>query len=255
MSNDPIDLKIHTKYDKASKSISLHENLPSIPFYLNAYGGGTSGKTLMVVNLIYKMKSVFKKKRVFIFTNSYSETLFDLANTRGAYIYTDIENETGENRIEKILEFQNEMKQKHGKCEQILLVFDDFISNAEFNKRRGIFTKLFSMARHFNVSIILTSQQFTLIPATIRRLALYNIFYKINNKQELKLMLNENNGFLDENEFKKVYQIATKGKYNFRFCQVRKNRMLKNFTEVLAEENADGTPLRSSFGNDNIEVI
>jgi len=231
-----IDLKIHTKYDKSTKSIILHENLPTIPFYLNVYGTGTSGKTLMLVNLIYKMKSVFKKKRVFIFTNSYSETLFDLTKTRGAYVFTDIEDENGENRIEKLLEFQKEMKKKHGKCENILLVFDDFISNADLNKRRGSILKLFTFARHFNISIILTSQQYTLIPASIRRLALYNIFYKINNKTELKLMLNENNGFLDEDEFKKVYQSATKEKYNFLFSMVREQKFLKNFEFVLAEE-------------------
>ena len=41
---------------------------------------------------------------------------------------------------------------------------------------------------------------------------------------------------LDKEQFLNVYNEATKEKFNFLFCQVDENRMLKNFDKELANE-------------------
>ena len=92
------------------------------------------------------------------------------------------------------------------------------------------------MARHFSISVILCSQEDKLIPAPIRKLSFYNIFFRINNSKERNDMLNENYGFLDEHEFERVYNYATRDRYNFIFCMVKERKFLKIFEKVIATE-------------------
>ena len=62
-----INLKISTKYDRPDRVTEIHPNLPVSPNYSIVVGAGSSGKTLMLVNLLHKIKSVFRNNFV-VFT-------------------------------------------------------------------------------------------------------------------------------------------------------------------------------------------
>ena len=54
-----LDLKVDIRHDIPDKKIVVHENLPVVPFYATVVGAGTSGKTVMLVNMIRWYKHVF----------------------------------------------------------------------------------------------------------------------------------------------------------------------------------------------------
>ncbi len=123
-------------------------------------------------------------------------------------------------------------KNSPNELQHILLIFDDFITNSELNKRRGIFTKLFSSARHYNISIIISSQSYNLIPKPIRKLTFYNIFFKLPNS-ELDDIIKENCAFMDEIDFLRLYKEATEIDYSFLFCMIKEKRFLQTFEKEL----------------------
>ena len=97
----------------------------------------------------------------------------------GATILNNIYDENDENLIEKLLDYQKSKKENGNPLKNNLILMDDFITDNSFNKRRSIFDKLYSMSRHFNISVITTSQSYTLMPSSIRRLVFYP--YHIQN--------------------------------------------------------------------------
>ena len=237
MTKKKIDLNIDTKYNVNSKSIVVHPNLMKVPFYLTEVGGKQSGKTLLTANIVHKYKKIFKNGNIYIFTNSYVPTLQNLTKSREAHIFNSLYDSRGNDILESILEYQREQKKEDYKnLDHLLIIFDDFISNDALNQRRGIFTKLWSMARNFNISLIITSQEYMLVPAPLRKMSDYFIVFKIRNTKEKQQMISECQNFLNETDFVSVYQEATKEKYNFLFCMVDEMRMLKNFKTELASE-------------------
>ena len=86
------------------------------------------------------------------------------------------------------------------------------------------------MARHFNISVITTSQQYTLLPASIRRLAFYSIIYKISNTSERKIMIYEQCNAIDktEKEFEEMYDECVAEPYSFMYIDARKGFGVKD---------------------------
>lgn len=218
---------------KKRKKIIVHENLPTVPFYMTIVGKSNSGKTNLVVNQIRFYKKIFKKKYIFCFSKTYSQTLSDVKDIR---MYNNMYSPDGENRISILMEIQKAIKSSGGKPPQLLLIFDDMISDAELNKRRGIFTELFSMGRHYNMSIILTSQSYTLIPAVIRRMALYSIIYPIYNKKEYETMAVEMQRDKSEEEFDKIYKHCVRKQYGFMYIDMQRDRFICNFDEDVTDK-------------------
>ena len=126
----------------------------------------------------------FFKNRTIIFTKSMNGSLYSLQKSIGAVIHNSLDSEDGKDIIETVIQFQKQAKENGDTLKNVLILFDDWITDSSFNRKRGIYDKLYSMARHFNISVITTSQQYTLLPASIRRLAFYSIIYKISNTSE-----------------------------------------------------------------------
>lgn len=196
--------------------ISIHKNIPSIPFNMSVFGKSSSGKTNMILNLLNWYSKIFKN-RTFIFTASRNGSLYSLESSLKAKIFNELYNDKGESIIDKIIEFQRERKEKGKKLEHLLILFDDFITDQSFQKKNSIYTKLYSMARHFNISVITTAQQITQMPSTIRRLSWYDCVFKISNNAEKKLYITENCNAIDksESQFEEIYNSAVKESFSF----------------------------------------
>ena len=173
-------MNINTKYAIKSNEISIHPNLPKIPSYINIYAPGNAGKTLLIVNLVHKFKSIFKKGNVIVFTSSYDPTIYSLIESRDATILNSTYDEDDNDVLENIMNYQKKLKREDPKnLDHVLIIFDDFITNNELNKRRSSIAKLYSSARHYNISLIFTSQSYTMLPKPLRKMSFYNIFYTI----------------------------------------------------------------------------
>src|SRR5689334_5902580 len=132
--NPDLDLGIDTTHDYPEDIVLVHENLPIFPSYSVCIAPPKSGKTLMTVNFIHKVKKVFKG-RIVIFTGNMCKTLFKLEETCGAKIFTSLYDSEGNDRLQKIIDFQFKRKKNGEKLEQILIVLDDFANNKLFSKR------------------------------------------------------------------------------------------------------------------------
>jgi len=86
------------------------------------------------------------------------------------------------------------------KLDHYLILLDDFIVENSFDKKRSISDTLFSAGRHFCVSCIITSQQYTLIPSSHGMI----LFIKFQIKQK-KIMIYEQCSSMNmtEDEFEK----------------------------------------------------
>ena len=218
---------------KKSNKIIVHENLPELPFYLTIIGKSNSGKTNMLQNMFDFFKKYIKRKHIFYFCKSHCDI-------PGINIYHSINVKDKDgieiNMIDALMKIQKSIKDQGKKSPQILLIFDDFITSSDLNSRRGNISSLFTMARHFNISVVLTSQSYNLIPATIRRMTLYSIIYPIYNCVEKKIMIVENQRNKTEDVFERIYQYATNGQYNFLFIDMKKDRFFKNFKEEITNK-------------------
>lgn len=163
----PIDLRIKTKYDKPDKVIEIHKNLPVFPSYSIVVGAGNSGKTLMLVNLLHKIKKVFRNNFI-IFTHSQSNTMEQCCEKLGGVIYNSLEDEYGNDRIEQLMKYQTEQKKKKFKLRQVLIILDDFACDSVFNKRGSSVSSLYYRGRHCAISIICTTQYYKRLPKDIR---------------------------------------------------------------------------------------
>ena len=225
-----MDLSIRDMTSNNFKSKIIDGRLPTIPFNLVCYGKSMSGKTNALLNLIFWYKKQFKD-RIIVLTSSLDGSLISLKQNLGAVVLTDILNENGENVLERLINYQTEQKENGEKLKGYLVYLDDWISDSSWNKKRGLYDKLYSMGRHLNISIITTAQQYTMAPASIRRLALYIMCFKISNSREKKLFIDETCNVVDmnEREFEKVFDDITREKYGFIYIDGRNSTFSNKF--------------------------
>ena len=120
---------------------------------------------------------------------------------------------------------------------KILIVFDDMITNIEYDKNfKRIIKELFYRARKINVSIVFTTQSYFRALKDARLNSTHYILMKINNKNELKRIAEEKSGHLDYKDFLKMYDHCTKEPYSFLMIDARPTVTIpfkKNFDEPI----------------------
>jgi hypothetical protein len=229
----PIDLKIKTKYDRPDPTFNLHPNYQTWPSYGIMNGIGSCGKTLLTCNICHEHKRYFKKN-MYIFSSTINNTLTKLCEDLDISLLHDIYDENGKDIIKELIKYQQQLRKYGEKLEPILIIFEDFIDNNIFNKKRSSILSLFTRGRHSNISVLILSQRYKLIPASIRDLSMYKYFFKPMNNKEKKAIVDENCGWLEPEEFEKIFDDITNTKYNFLFCDHKNYRLLKNFDEVIS---------------------
>ena len=236
--NPNLDLSISTEYDYPDETITIHDNLPTFPSYILTIAPPKSGKTLMTMNFLHKVKPVFKS-RIVIFTQNLCNTLWKNADKLGAKLYTSFNDEDGIDRIEKILEFQYQQKLQGEKLKHILIVLDDCANAKLFDKRKSSLVKVFTEGRHYNISIWVNLQKPTQVNPLVRDNSMYKFYFKMTPK-DIKRVIEEDSYWLNEDDFEKVLKEATKNKHDFLMIDKEKRVMRKNFNgEILSKEYND----------------
>jgi len=141
-----------------------------------------------------------------------------------------------------ILALKNNGKTKH-LANRLLLVFDDLVGSDLFNnKRAGVFKILNVRHRHFSASVLMVTQAYKEIPATIRKNFTCMIIFDIPNDQEVRCIYEENSMKLKFPEWLEVYNYAVKGDHDFMFINSQKpngKKVMKNFSEYLSYKRVD----------------
>jgi hypothetical protein len=235
-----------------------HVILPRMPFSLGIISPRGSGKTTLILNLLLKkefLRNVFD--RIYIFSSTFynDEKNQEILNQKilsgkarcdgddhdNRYYYL---NEHEHKKLTKIFKlnsediftsYSNEILQEimeNNQQQKTLLIFDDMISKLDKSKT---FEDLNTRLRHFNISLILVSQQYKKINKLIRVNFSAIILFEINNETELKDIYEEFNGGYNLKDWLKLFRYASKDPYGFLYIHGKK--IYKNFdTEIYIKK-------------------
>ena len=97
----------------------------------------------------------------------------------------------------------------------MLTVFDDIITDMEFNKKLSPKnTELFLSGRKLDISLVSISKSFFKVPKTARLDTTHYFIMKIPNKRELQQIASNHSSDIDFKDFMKLYKYNTKEPYS-----------------------------------------
>lgn len=191
---------------------------PKSHFLYLIIGGVGSGKTSLALNLlkIKKEDGGFRKayNQIYVVspTAKYDpkwDKLINEVDDEGNY-YTECNDETIGEIIEKLEVYNEEWKDTHDKNEKpsSLVIIDDCVDS--FSKRqKNKLNKLILTLRHLKTSVWIMSQKLNAVPQLIRAQARAISFFPTLNRREEETLINEVN--IDEKLFKRLIDFAGNG--------------------------------------------
>jgi hypothetical protein len=252
MPKEKKDLRIlPTKQDEESL-IKIHENLMSVPCLCLQISPPASGKSTIIVNLVFHLFNNGNEpffKRV-IYVSPTVKTDRSLAGVRKLAEdpdNTEIEIQliTGEHILELeetlkgIIEYLEEMKEEDKEQGiKTALILDDCMAFMKRSIFKSYLTKLCSTYRHIghSLSIFIACQCYKGVPKAIREMASAMLFGNgISGKTKAEIFEDMVNVFGDD--FPEYFEEATNKKYSYCFCDMREQKIYKNFEKLLYQKN------------------
>lgn len=196
--------------------------LPNPPFCMCVVAPPRSGKSTLIVNMIRNRRFNYKWGVIAIIspTAEFDATYQSVAEKDGVIIHSD------PSLMDDLIAAFCESQEASGMENDMLLVVDDCVGYMG----RGL-EQIASRYRHYKISVIVASQQFRMLPPTLRTCAGYWILYKTHNAKEVDKMNEEFSGQFPS--FLVKYQQATEEKYHFMFLDVLESTMYMDFTTQI----------------------
>jgi hypothetical protein len=138
--------------------------------------------------------------------------------------------------VNEIITSNKLISETYGKAfsDKILLIFDDIIESKFFTKE--IMKKLMFKSRHYNVSMIITSQSYFQLPKALRLNMSYNLVFETGNRKELERIYEENNGGLSNKGFFQMMSDIFDIPFNFLvidYFRIKKERFWEQFLKPI----------------------
>lgn len=201
-----------TKEDKNEISKILFQP----PFRIIVVAPSNSGKSVLISNLISSPDLPYRKffkKNIFIWSSTFSlnDPSFSMSDNIEK---TNIYDEYNENSIMEIVNEQIGIIHKYSKkkAPHLLFIFDDVVQDLPKTKM-SIMNKLFFSSRHYNISLILLSQQYKMVNRPLRLNASDIIIFQTSNNQEIQKISEEQ--AIEVNRFKQILKEATEEPFSF----------------------------------------
>jgi hypothetical protein len=121
---------------------------------------------------------------------------------------------------------------KTRKSSRLQTVLDDVLGLLGSNQ--SFFSSLCSRYRHYNMSIVITTQDFKRIPQTARYNCSTYCLFKSHNQKEIEKLDDELGGMFPK--FLDLYKEATSEKFSFLYLDMEKARAFKRFDTLLWEK-------------------
>ena len=230
-----------------------------------------SGKSNLIYNIIKKCSN--KRTKILIFSPTYhkdaiyNEKLTELMDKKRIdyEICHDIINENGENLLEEFIDCEENKNSMSSDEEELEgdevrplnpIVFDHpqeekkkrkpkikilspetiiIIDDCSHSLKDAVVSKLLKINRHLKTKVIISSQNLTdMYLQSIRQLDYLIVFKGLKtNIQKLKQIYDNTDLTPSFDEFKKIYEYATEGNYNFLYIDVVNSAFRKNFNESI----------------------
>jgi len=234
------------KHPRLIKKIQqLEKELPKPPFFMIIQGSVGSGKT----SLLYSLLKAYQKNNFFdiiYFYNRVSDSdpvwaSFEKKKKTAVEIFNHYRNDQLINLIDNIDEVQKERREKKKRPLNILFVFDDMAySNIVSRSKSTALDQLVINRRHYNISLIITSQTYKALNQNLRTNNLSHMVLLRANLKDLKMISEDHNaGMVEENDFIEMYNTIKKqkgGEYDFLVVDYQdkpENIFKKNFKEII----------------------
>jgi len=234
------------KHPRLIKKIKeLEKELPKPPFFMIIQGSVGSGKTSLLYSLLkaYQDKNFFD---VIIFYNrvSDSDEVWEKFETKKTAIelYHDYNDAKLIEIINQLDGVQTERREKKKRPLNVLFVFDDMAySNIVRKNKSTALDQLVINRRHYNASLIITSQTYKALNINLRTNNLSQLVLLRANLKDLKMIAEDHNaGMIEEKEFINLYDSVKKGgQYDFLVVDYQdkpENIFKRNFKEVIKIE-------------------
>jgi hypothetical protein len=208
------------QFDAATLN-KLHPLLPRPPFYMLMVAPSGVGKTTLLMNMVCRPEyygNKFEPDHILVWCGT--KDLDPIWSSPWIKRCVDEDNILDEFSQEKLQEVVDHVKKEReqGDLRPYLFIFDDMItegicSNAPWMV--GMLEKLSMWGRHVGISTVILSQKYNMISKKIRlRDTIDWIIFRVS-KEEEKEITEEQQGRLEKEEFKRVYQYATAEPYSF----------------------------------------
>lgn len=246
--------------------------IPKLPFSLYITASKGAGKSTMLLNLLLSKDLLAKKFNQIHYISptakldSKTEVLKSIQgiiipntklinklketnkNARGIFsddsenIFTNNINFIDKPNVEflkELIKEQDYIIKKYTKnlADKILLVYDDTISFQKFWKSEKV-QQMFFNSRHYNISIIITSQNYKSLPKALRLNMSQQILFFTSNEDELKSIYAENVSSTNFKEFKELYKTVCQSKPFHFLCvnyqNLPKYRLQSGFEEFIS---------------------
>jgi hypothetical protein len=226
MKKDLTILKVKQLNNNNKRFDKLDERLLKPPFLWIFQGSVRSGKSNLVMNILYNDNMYHKifDQVIFISPTIHQDLTLEKLREDDEIIKLDNPEEL-DNILKKIVESQEEPENEK---EHLLIIIDDCLG---YIKSGSYLNFLCTRYRHYRLSLIITSQDFRSIPNKIRQNASGYIIWKTNNKKELDKITQEFGGMF--RDFDKHYNEATDKPYNFIYMNLRDLSLHHNFDKLL----------------------
>ena len=223
-------LEVKKKF-KADEFPKIKHPLPKPPFCLCLVAPTKSGKSNLIVNLLknshFGYDDAFKEIYYISPTVGIDETLTSINEDDNII---KINEEDDLKYLDDILNdiVKTQKSKSKDEREPVLIVLDDCLDYLKKSKRLD---SLPSYCRHYNISIIITTQVYNALPTKLRKNSSGYLIARIYNNKDLQNIEEEIGA--NFNDFKDNYDKATKEKYSFLFVDNRNIELWKNFDELL----------------------
>lgn len=209
----------------------IHDHLLKPPFLLILCAPVRSGKSNMIMNLIYNdrfYKGIFDHI-VYISPTVDNDKTLSFLREDDDIVKISQNLEDGKAIIDALIKLQTDDDNK----ESMLVVFDDMLGNLKAKD----FGNFCSRYRHYRISMIITTQNFRSLPPTCRNNATGYVIFKTNNGKEYSKIHEELSGSFKR--FDSLYNQATKKKYNFLYLDLESIKAYHNFDKLLWSKDDD----------------
>jgi len=226
-----LPLVIDQKGQQLKKAV--HPNLPQFPFVLALIGSRNCGKTTLYTNLLLNPNMLHTENidhctiiSPTIYNDRSAKHLRD--KYRGS-IYDQYDDEIIKDLIHYQQQFTDSDKPRS------ILILDDSVGYKTHH-----LNFLSTRSRHNNINLIFSVQACKRgLQKTVRNNLTDIIIFRTNNSKEFEeIYLEWGSMFGSRERFKKMYNYATKNKYNFLYLKLNDHppRALKNFTEDITNK-------------------
>lgn len=202
-------------------NVALH-GLDKSNFRMIVCSPSGSGKTNFIMNLLHKFsagKGTFNT--ITVITRDKSEPLYEYLEDKTKKQVKILE---GIDNIPPLSSFN--------KDDQHLVIFDDLV----LDKNQTKISEFYIRGRKKGISMCYLSQSFYKIPKVIRTNCNYFVILKLSGKRDLNLILSEFELGVSKDDLIRMYEYATKDKFNMLLIDVeapKEFRFRKNFLDYL----------------------